>query len=137
MKITLTVTGRRTADGDTEITEVKAEGLMRRTPTGWELRWRQEEDGLRVDTIARVGDGQLEVERRGGASSLMRLRVGETLHTEYDTGFGVLQMATTTHRVEHRLSESGGYVRTAYRLEINGVATADHELDIQILSVVG
>lgn len=132
MKVEITVIGRRTADGDTEVTELTLPGLMRPTADGWEVRYRQEEDGCRVDTLMRVADGWMEVERRGDASSLLRLQVGKRLESDYDTGFGCLRMAVDTHQLDWNLSDTGGRIAVAYQMDINSVMTAHHELTVTV-----
>lgn len=132
MKVKLTITGRRTADGDTEVTELTADGLMRQTAHGWELRYRQEEEGQRIDSLVRVAEGCMEVERRGDASSLLRLQVGKRLESEYDTGFGCLRMAVETRQLEWELSATGGRITADYQMELGGSITADHLLTVTV-----
>lgn len=135
MKVEVTVIGRRTADGDTDVTELTLPGLMRQTADGYEVRYRQEEDGCRIDTLMRMADGVMEVERRGDAKSLLRLQVGKRLESRYDTGYGSLPMAVDTHRLEWDLSETGGRIDMVYRMELGGSITADHELTVTVKAV--
>lgn len=128
----MTITGNQTVDGQCDITEITVPGQMEPMPDGWELRYQQEEDGRPIHTRVRVADGFMEVERRSPGVSTLRLVVGQRQETMYDTGYGRLQMGLETSFLACDLTPAGGRVEARYKMDINGMVTAEHILTMVI-----
>ena len=132
MEVQLTITGRQTVDGQTDVTAITVPGQMQPMPDGWELCYRQEEDGRTIHSRVRIADGWMEVNRGGSLSSTLRLVVGQRQESDYETGYGALRMGLETDFLSCDLTPAGGRVEARYKMDINGMVTADHELVILV-----
>lgn len=133
MDVLMNITGRQTVDGQCEVTEVTAPGRMTPDGDGWELTYRETSpEGEETQSIIRVMDGGMEVERRGGVSSLLRLVPGQRLESDYDAGVGVLRIGIETQMIRSSLSPAGGAVEARYTLDIGPTVTAEHRLTIEV-----
>lgn len=73
------------------------------------------------------------LERKGGVTSRMEFREGQTHKSLYDSsGLGSLLITVTTTQIENRLSAEGGTLRVAYSIEIedSGLGTVCYEITV-------
>lgn len=132
MNVIVTITGRQTLDGQSDVTRVTAKGHLFPREDGWELHYRQDEGGQTVFTKVEITDGRMKIERRGDTRSTLILQAGKRHESDYHTPHGILRMGLETHSLSSSLTPGGGRVEAEYTLNINETVTAQHTLSIEV-----
>lgn len=130
MKMQITVVGTQHMDGEVDRTEQQAVGTIEKNEQVLCLRYAGDD----ANTCLTVTADKLVIDRRGETSSTMILQTGLTHLCEYQTPYGALTLGVTAHRIENNLSENGGTLKAAYRLDMGGGAV-ENEIEIIVKEV--
>ena len=130
VKVNVTVRGTQYMDGECDRTEQQAVGTLEQNGQVLCLSYADEESNTRLT----VTSDKLVIDRRGDTASVMTLQVGLTHLCDYQTPYGAFSLGITTHRLDNRLTEHGGVLNAAYRLDMGGGAT-ENEIEILVKEV--
>ncbi len=81
----------------------------------------EEENGLVqvVKNTLKIGDGQVEVVKKGSAASHLVFIPDQTTFTYYSTPIGEIEVSIHTNQIEKIELESGFFLKMDYDLEMN------------------
>lgn len=137
-KVLLTICGRQLyEDHEPEIVELVTEGTLTKTDNGWDIAYEESAlTGLEgVKTNFLIEPGMITLSRSGKLRSEMVFQVGVLHESLYQMEFGALLISVCAITVDHNVSEKGGTVDLAYRIEIEhgegGIV--EYAIDIQPL----
>ncbi len=131
MRAQITVKGIQHMDGETAETLQQAAGILRQSPGGMTLTYKQED----TVTVVTVSSEQIIIERRGEYSSRLILETGKTHSCPYGTPYGSFMLGVTARKITNELQENGGRLTLAYELDMGSGMTTDHEIEILVKEV--
>lgn len=134
--VVLTIQGRQLyADQDPEVIELITDGTLEKLEDGWQISY--EESALTgmegVFTTFRIQPGKITLIRTGRLRSEMVFEVGVLHESLYQMDFGALLIGVCAIGVDHSLTEQGGSVELAYRIDIENSAggIVEYYLDVK------
>ena len=130
VKVNVTVRGTQYMDGECDRTEQRASGTLEQQGQALCLSYADEES----KTALTVTRDKVVIDRRGETASVMTLQAGITHLCDYRTPYGAFTLGVTAHRLDNRLTEHGGVLNAAYRLDMGGGAT-ENEIEIIVKEV--
>ena len=135
MKVTLDITTRRRADGETDTVSFRTDALFFPAHDGGRLVYRTPTEGMRdvVTTVTACG-ATVTLQNRGGVESRLVLEPGRTHRCRYAVSGGTLTLYVTAERVQNRLAEAELTLFAAYTLEMDG-ALSEHEITLTLAPV--
>ena len=126
----VTVCGTQYVDGESDRTEQRAVGTLESKGQALCLSYADEES----QTTLTVARDKIVIDRRGETASVMMLQAGITHLCDYQTPYGAFTLGVTAQRVDNRLTEHGGVLNAAYRLDMGGGST-QNEIEIIVKEV--
>ena len=121
LNVELTIQGRQLyEDQEPEVIELVTEGTMERLEDGWSISYEESAlTGLEgVTTSFLIQPGKITLSRTGKLQSLMVFQVGVPHESLYSMDFGAMLISVCAVDLGYQLSEEGGTVELAYRIEI-------------------
>ena len=119
--VVLTIRGRQLyEDQEPEVIELVTEGTLTQLEDGWDITYQESAlTGLEgVTTNFRVQPGKITLTRTGRLHSQMVFEVGVLHESLYQMEFGALLIEVCAIHLGHCLSQEGGSVELAYRIDI-------------------
>ena len=119
--VELTIQGRQLyEDQEPEVIELVTEGTMERLEDGWSISYEESAlTGLEgVTTSFLIQPGKITLSRTGKLQSQMVFQVGVPHESLYSMDFGAMLISVCAVDLGYQLSEEGGTVELAYRIEI-------------------
>lgn len=119
--VELTIQGRQLyEDQDPEVIELVTEGTMERLEDGWNISYEESAlTGLEgVKTSFLIQPGKITLSRTGKLQSQMVFQVGVPHESLYRMDFGTMLISVCAVDLDYDLTEEGGTVELAYRIEI-------------------
>ena len=89
------------------------------------------EDGITKNTI-KIGDGFVELKKRGSSECTMIFEVGKKTHTKYQTPIGPLFMGVHTKDLSFMEKEEEIEIGIAFHLEVEGEHVSRCEIKIKV-----
>ncbi len=134
--VMLSICGKQNyIDQEPEVIELVTEGTLENTGNGWEICYEESDlTGLEgAFTSFLVEQDKITLTRTGNLTSQMVFRVGVRHESLYNMGFGVLLITVNATKIQHELTENGGYVDLSYGIEIEQTAAGniDYRLEIK------
>lgn len=120
-------------DGEAQVTEIFADGMLLQTPAGVRVTYAHEENGAYLrTTVETIGSGEVRVRHSGDVRSELVFETGAAHETPYETPYGVLPLRICTESVENRWDDGGGELRFAYALTFPGQAPVRTRVHLRI-----
>lgn len=119
--VVLTIQGRQLYDDqEPEVIELVTEGTMERLEDGWRISYEESAlTGLEgVTTSFLIQPGKITLSRTGNLQSQMVFQVGVPHESLYSMDFGAMLISVCAVDMGYQLTEEGGTVELAYRIEI-------------------
>lgn len=134
MDVQISLRSVQKMDGETETTELTANGTMERLPDGMRLCYTESmKDGGAAVTVT-VRGAQTILERRGEISSHMIVEEGKRHACRYETPYGRLNLHTQGKRLSFAVSGNTATLQAVYTLDMNGACT-EQEIEFRIKEV--
>ena len=121
LNVELTIQGRQLyEDQEPEVIELVTEGTMERLEDGWRISYEESAlTGLEgVTTSFLIQPGKITLSRTGNLQSQMVFQVGVPHESLYSMDFGAMLISVCAVDMGYQLTEEGGTVELAYRIEI-------------------
>ena len=119
--VELTIRGRQLyEDQDPEVIELVTEGTMEQVENGWNISYEESAlTGLEgVKTSFLIQPGKITLSRTGKLQSQMVFQVGVPHESLYRMDFGAMMISVCAIDLDYQLTEKGGTVELAYRIEL-------------------
>ena len=119
--VVLTIQGRQLyEDQDPEVIELVTEGTLEKRDNGWIISYEESAlTGLEgVKTSFMLQPGKIILSRTGRLQSQMEFQVGVPHESLYRMEFGAMQIGVCAIDLDYSMTEEGGTVELAYRIEI-------------------
>lgn len=119
--VILTIRGRQLyEDQDPEVIELVTEGSMEKLEDGWEIAYEESAlTGLEgAKTSFLLQPGKITLTRTGRLQSQMVFQVGVLHESLYRMEFGALLIGVCAVDLDYHMTEQGGTVELAYRIDI-------------------
>lgn len=134
--VVLTIRGRQLyEDQEPEVIELVTEGTLTKLEDGWDICYEESAlTGLEgVKTSFRIQPGKITLTRTGRLHSQMVFEVGVLHESLYQMEFGALLISVCAVHVGHCVTEEGGSVELAYKIDIEHSAggVVEYFLDIK------
>ncbi len=133
--VVLTIQGRQLyEDQEPEVIELVTEGTLTKLEDGWDITYQESAlTGLEgVSTSFCVQPGKITLTRTGRLNSQMVFQVGVVHESLYQMEFGALLIEVCAIDMGYSLSEQGGTVELAYRIDIEHSAGGIVEYFLEI-----
>lgn len=134
--VVLTIQGRQLYDDqEPEVIELVTEGTMQKQEDGWLISYEESAlTGLEgVETSFLVQPGKVTLTRTGRLQSQMVFQLGVLHESLYRMEFGAMLIGVCAVDMDCHLTDEGGTVQLAYRIEIEHGAAGivEYFLDIK------
>lgn len=119
--VVLTIQGRQLyEDQEPEVIELTTEGTMEKLEDGWIISYEESAlTGLEgVKTSFLLQPGKVTLSRTGRLQSQMVFQVGVLHESLYRMEFGAMLISVCALDLDYHLTDEGGTVELAYRIEI-------------------
>lgn len=119
--VVLTIRGRQLyEDQEPEVIELVTEGTMEKLDNGWNISYEESAlTGLEgVKTNFLLQPGKIVLSRTGRLQSQMEFQVGVLHESLYRMDFGAMLIGVCAIDLDYHMTEEGGTVELAYRIEI-------------------
>lgn len=119
--VVLTIQGRQLyEDQDPEVIELVTEGTLEKRDNGWIISYEESAlTGLEgVKTSFMLQPGKIILSRTGRLQSQMEFQVGVLHESLYRMEFGAMLIGVCAIDLDYSMTEEGGTVELAYRIEI-------------------
>jgi uncharacterized beta-barrel protein YwiB (DUF1934 family) len=119
--VVLTIQGRQLyEDQDPEVIELVTEGTLEKQDNGWIISYEESAlTGLEgVKTSFMLQPGKIILSRTGRLQSEMEFQVGVLHESLYRMDFGAMLIGVCAIDMDYSMTEEGGTVELAYRIEI-------------------
>lgn len=83
-------------------------------------------------TTLKVEPGRVEIIRTGKNHSRLCFQEGLRHESPYRTPYGLLQLATVTHRLVTHMGQEGGTLSIRYQVELEGQLASENHLQIEV-----
>ena len=125
-QVSLRVCGVQRSAGSEETTELRCEGVLKRTADGWLLAYEEPESaGERVSALLRCDSSRVTLTRRGTVRSEMVFAVGERSSAVYALPAGSFTLELETDCIRSSLPAA---LELDYRLVHGGETLSEHRL---------
>lgn len=134
--VILTIRGRQIYDDqEPEVVELVTEGTLERLEDGWNICYEESAlTGLEgVKTSFMLQPGKITLSRSGRLQSQMVFQVGVLHESLYRMEFGAMLIGVCAIDLDYNLTDLGGTVELAYRIEIEHSASGivEYFLDVK------
>ena len=134
--VVLSIRGRKQyADQEPEVIELVTEGAMEKLENGWNISYEESAlTGLEgVKTNFRLEPGKITLSRTGKLQSEMEFQIGVLHESLYRMEFGAMLIGVCAIDLDYQMTEEGGTVELAYRIEIEQTAggIVEYLLDVK------
>lgn len=134
--VVLTIRGRQLyEDQEPEVIELVTEGAMEKLENGWNISYEESAlTGLEgVKTNFRLEPGKITLSRTGKLQSEMEFQIGVLHESLYRMEFGAMLIGVCAIDLDYQMTEEGGTVELAYRIEIEQTAggIVEYLLDVK------
>lgn len=119
--VVLTIQGRQLYDDqEPEVIELTTEGTLEKLEDGWNISYEESAlTGLEgVKTSFVLQPGKITLSRTGRLQSQMVFQVGVLHESLYRMEFGAMLIGVCAVDLDYHMTEEGGKVELAYRIEI-------------------
>jgi len=119
--VVLTIRGRQLYDDqEPEVIELVTEGTLEKLEDGWNISYEESAlTGLEgVKTSFTLQPGKITLSRTGRLQSQMVFQVGVLHESLYRMEFGTMLIGVCAVDLDYHMTEEGGTVELAYRIEI-------------------
>ena len=119
--VVLTIRGRQLyEDQDPEVVELVTEGTLEKLEDGWNISYEESAlTGLEgVKTSFMLQPGKITLSRTGRLQSQMVFQVGVLHESLYRMEFGAMLIGVCAVDLDYHMTEAGGTVELAYRIDI-------------------
>lgn len=119
--VVLTIRGRQLYDDqEPEVVELVTEGTLEKLEDGWNISYEESAlTGLEgVKTSFMLQPGKITLSRTGRLQSQMVFQVGVLHESLYRMEFGAMLIGVCAVDLDYHMTEAGGTVELAYRIEI-------------------
>lgn len=119
--VVLTIQGRQLYDDqEPEVIELVTEGTLAKLDNGWTITYEESAlTGLEgVRTTFMLQPGKITLSRTGRLQSEMVFQVGVLHESLYRMEFGAMLIGVCAVDMDYQMTEDGGTVELAYRIEI-------------------
>ena len=133
--VVLTIRGRQLyEDQEPEVIELTTEGTLEKLEDGWNIAYEESAlTGLEgVKTNFLIQPGKITLSRTGRLYSEMVFQVGVLHESLYRMEFGAMLISVCAIDMDYHLTEAGGTVELAYRIEIEHSAGGIVEYFLEI-----
>ena len=134
--VVLTIRGRQLyEDQEPEVIELVTEGTMEKLENGWNISYEESAlTGLEgVKTNFRLEPGKITLSRTGKLQSEMEFQIGVLHESLYRMEFGAMLIGVCAIDLDYQMTDEGGTVELAYRIEIEQTAggIVEYLLDVK------
>lgn len=134
--VVLTIRGRQLyEDQEPEVIELVTEGAMEKLENGWNISYEESAlTGLEgVKTNFRLEPGKITLSRTGKLQSEMEFQIGVLHESLYRMEFGAMLIGVCALDLDYQMTDEGGTVELAYRIEIEQTAggIVEYLLDVK------
>jgi uncharacterized beta-barrel protein YwiB (DUF1934 family) len=134
--VVLTIRGRQLyEDQEPEVIELVTEGTMEKLENGWNISYEESAlTGLEgVKTNFRLEPGKITLSRTGKLQSEMEFQIGVLHESLYRMEFGAMLIGVCALDLDYQMTDEGGTVELAYRIEIEQTAggIVEYLLDVK------
>ena len=133
--VVLTIQGRQLYDGqEPEVIELVTDGILEKLEDGWSISYEESAlTGLEgVKTTFMLQPGKITLSRTGKLQSQMVFQIGVLHESLYRMDFGALMIGVCALDLDYQLSNEGGTVELAYRIEIENSAAGIVEYYLEV-----
>ena len=133
--VVLTIQGRQLYDDqEPEVIELVTEGTMEKLEDGWLITYEESAlTGLEgVQTSLLLQPGKVTLTRTGRLQSQMVFQIGVLHESLYRMEFGAMLIGVCAVDMDYQLTDEGGTVALAYRIEIEHGAAGIVEYDLEV-----
>lgn len=119
--VVLTIRGRQLYDDqEPEVVELVTEGTLEKLEDGWNISYEESAlTGLEgVKTSFMLQPGKITLSRTGRLQSQMVFQVGVLHESLYRMEFGAMLIGVCAVDLDYHMTQEGGTVELAYRIEI-------------------
>jgi uncharacterized beta-barrel protein YwiB (DUF1934 family) len=119
--VVLTIRGRQLyEDQEPEVVELVTEGTLEKLEDGWNISYEESAlTGLEgVKTSFMLQPGKVTLSRTGRLQSQMVFQVGVLHESLYRMEFGAMMIGVCAVDLDYHMTEDGGTVELAYRIDI-------------------
>lgn len=134
-EVILKIRGRQLYDDqDPEVIELDTEGTMEKLEDGWVISYEESAlTGLEgVKTNFQLQPGKITLSRTGRLHSQMVFQVGVLHESLYRMEFGAMLIGVCAIDMDYHMSEEGGTVELAYRIEVEHSAAGIVEYFLEV-----
>lgn len=132
-KVLVKIKGTQGLDGEKDIIELSTEGTLRVFEDEYTITYSEDQtvEGSNTKTLLTVtGDNTVVLERRGDLNSRLIITEGERNNCLYSIPQGTLTLGIYGKEVKSRLTESGGWVKMVYTIDIDLQPLSENEVEI-------
>lgn len=123
-------------DQEPEVIELVTEGVLEKTPDGWNLVYEESDlTGLKgVITTFSIVPGKITLDRKGPLCSQMVFQEGVFHESLYQMEFGALMITVCASKVNCDITDRGGTIDLTYAIDIeqSTAGVIDYHLDIRV-----
>ncbi len=123
-------------DQEPEVIELVTEGVLEKTPDGWNLVYEESDlTGLKgVITTFSIVPGKITLDRKGPLCSQMVFQEGVFHESLYQMEFGALMITVCASKVNCDITDHGGTIDLTYAIDIeqSTAGVIDYHLDIRV-----
>ena len=135
--VMLSIRGRQSyQDQEPDVIELVTDGLLEEVDGGWNISYEESDlTGLGgVTTTFRVEPDKIILSRTGKLNSQMIFQEGMTHDSLYQADFGALMISVTATKICGDVTQQGGVIDLAYKIEIeqSAMGTIDYHLNIKL-----
>lgn len=135
--VVLTIRGRQLYDDqEPEVVELVTEGTLEQLEDGWNICYDESAltglDGVKTSFM--LQPGKITLTRSGRLQSQMVFQVGVLHESLYRMEFGAMLIGVCAIDLDYSMSENGGTVELAYRIDIEHSAggIVEYFLDVKL-----
>ncbi len=114
------VKNAQTADGETSLSEEKAECTFNLRGGKVYIMYKTAYEGDSVSTSIIISESETVIKRSGYVNSRMIYRAGKETVFPYGTPFGSIPMKLFTTEIKYDFKQSGGIMKLLYTLDMQG-----------------
>ena len=133
--VMITLKSVQIINDDREETELITEGTLKHVDGGYEIQYDESEaTGFEGSTtvLSCIGNTFASMQRYGSTSSNLVIEKDKKHHCHYGTPFGEFMVGVYTHKIDNKLTDSGGNVYFKYTLDVNSSYLSDNEVYISV-----
>lgn len=132
----ITVKGVQYINDDEDIIELKTLGKFKFNNNKFYIKYSQtDDDGSVTNTLIKVGDNEVLLQRSGATESRMQIEVGKRNSCYYRSQGAGMILEVYGISIENALTLNGGSLSLEYSLSINSAPISQNKIEITVKEV--